>query len=73
MYTVLLAILFVAVAFAGIAIKIIFKKDGEFTGTCATNNPYLKNEIGECTVCGAKPEDDCQSDNPPIKTSTLNL
>ncbi len=73
MYTVLLAILFVAVAFAGIAIKIIFKKDGEFNGTCATNNPYLKNEIGECTVCGRQPDEECKSDNPEIKTSNLNL
>ncbi len=32
----------------------------EFRGTCATNNPMLKNEIGECTVCGSKPTEVCQ-------------
>ena len=32
----------------------------EFRGTCATNNPMLKNQIGDCTVCGKKPEEDCQ-------------
>jgi len=32
----------------------------EFAGTCATNNPMLKNQIGECTVCGKKPEEDCK-------------
>lgn len=32
----------------------------EFRGTCATNNPMLKNEIGDCTVCGKTPEQDCQ-------------
>jgi len=32
----------------------------EFRGTCATNNPMLKNQIGECTVCGKKPEEDCK-------------
>ena len=32
----------------------------EFRGTCATNNPMLKSEIGECTVCGKRPEEDCQ-------------
>ncbi len=32
----------------------------EFRGTCATNNPMLKNQIGECSVCGKKPEEDCQ-------------
>ncbi len=62
METILLAILILAVAFSGIAIKIIFKKDGEFVGTCATNNPMLKNEIGECTVCGSKPGADCELD-----------
>jgi hypothetical protein len=24
----------------------------EFRGTCATNNPMLKNQIGDCQVCG---------------------
>lgn len=62
MTTFLLAIAIVGIAFAGIAIKIIFKKDGEFNGTCATNNPMLKNEIGECTVCGQKPGDNCEYD-----------
>ena len=32
----------------------------EFRGTCATNNPMLKNQIGDCTVCGKKPDEDCQ-------------
>jgi len=32
----------------------------EFRGSCSTNNPMLKNQIGECTVCGKKPEDDCK-------------
>ena len=32
----------------------------EFHGTCSTNNPMLKNEIGECTVCGKKPDEQCK-------------
>ncbi len=32
----------------------------EFRGTCATNNPMLKKEIGECTVCGRKSGEECQ-------------
>ncbi len=32
----------------------------EFRGTCATNNPMLKDEIGECSVCGRKPGEECQ-------------
>lgn len=32
----------------------------EFRGTCASNNPMLKNEIGECGVCGKKPDEECK-------------
>lgn len=31
----------------------------EFRGTCATNNPMLKKEIGDCTVCGKKAGEAC--------------
>lgn len=41
---------------AGIAIKLWAKKDGEFAGTCASQNPML-NETGEaCGFCGKLPE-----------------
>ena len=32
----------------------------EFRGTCASNNPMLKDQLGECSLCGKKPEEDCQ-------------
>ena len=32
----------------------------EFRGSCASNNPMLKSEIGDCTVCGKKPEEECK-------------
>lgn len=32
----------------------------DFRGTCASNNPMLKNEIGECGVCGKKPDEECK-------------
>ncbi|HMR43408.1 MAG TPA: hypothetical protein PKC40_06220 [Saprospiraceae bacterium] len=32
----------------------------EFRGTCASNNPMLKNEIGECSVCGKKAGEECK-------------
>jgi hypothetical protein len=31
----------------------------EFRGTCATNNPMLKAKVGECTVCGRQPGEEC--------------
>ena len=51
------------VAFAGLAVKLIFKKNGEFAGTCASNNPLLQNEGESCSVCGARPEEKCKSPN----------
>jgi hypothetical protein len=50
-------------SFAMIATRIILVKDGEFRGTCASNNPMLKNEIGECSVCGKKPGEECKGDS----------
>ena len=41
----------------GIAIKIIFKKDGEFSGTCASQSPFLNNSNEPCGVCGKIPSD----------------
>ena len=49
----------------GMAIRIVFQKNGEFRGGCASNNPMLRNELGECTLCGKSP-DDC--DNPEEST-----
>lgn len=39
----------------------------DFRGTCASNNPMLKDKLGDCTVCGKKVDDDCQM--PDIKTA----
>ena len=56
-----IAIGLLGLGFAGIAIKIWAKKDGEFAGTCASNNPLVQEEGGSCGMCGAKPEEKCQS------------
>jgi hypothetical protein len=57
----ILAIIFVTFGVSFILINIRHILTGnEFRGTCATNNPMLKSKIGECTVCGKKPEEDCQ-------------
>jgi len=39
----------------------------EFRGTCASNNPMLKNKVGECSVCGKSPEEECKM--PDVKTA----
>ncbi len=57
----ILLIIFVVFGLSFIMINIRHIVTGnEFRGTCATNNPMLKNQIGECSVCGKRPDEDCQ-------------
>ena len=62
MKVILLAIALLGLAFAGIAVKIIFKKNGQFAGTCSSNNPMLREEGAVCGLCGAKPSEQCKND-----------
>ena len=59
----LISIVLLALAFAGIAIKILVKKDGKFSGTCASNNPMLSEAGVSCSVCGARPDEQCQKED----------
>ena len=59
----LLAIALLAIGFAGIAVKILFKKNGKFAGTCASNNPMLNEEGAPCSFCGAKPDEKCKKED----------
>jgi len=61
MTVVLLTIVLLALAVGGIAIKILVKKDGKFSGTCSSNNPMLQKEGAVCGLCGAKPEEQCKT------------
>jgi hypothetical protein len=56
-----LSIVIIALAIAGIAIKILVKKNGQFSGTCSSNNPLLQGEGGTCGICGAKSNEVCKS------------
>ncbi len=59
----LLTIALLALAFAGIAIKIWAKKDGEFAGTCASQSPFLNKDGEACGLCGKLPnEQDCRNE-----------
>ncbi|MDA0316659.1 MAG: membrane or secreted protein [Bacteroidetes bacterium] len=48
---------------AGISLKIWAKKDGEFSGTCASQNPMLNTEGEACGFCGKTPDQfgDCEN------------
>lgn len=60
---ILISIALLGLGVAGIAIKIWGKKDGKFSGTCASNNPLINKEGEPCGLCGALPDEKCQSDD----------
>ncbi len=62
MTTLLLSIVLVGIVTAGFAIRLFFVKDGEVRGGCASQNPLLANEIGECGLCGSKVGEACRGD-----------
>ena len=37
--------------------------NGKFAGTCASNSPFLQEEGAVCGLCGAKPEEQCKSED----------
>jgi hypothetical protein len=59
---ILVTIGMLALAFAGIAVKILLKKNGEFAGTCASQSPFLNKEGENCSFCGATPEEKCKKE-----------
>jgi hypothetical protein len=61
METIILSIVLLALAIAGISIKILVKKEGKFSGTCSSNNPLIQKEDGACSICGAKSAEKCKS------------
>lgn len=60
MEVIIAAVVLLGLGFSGIAIKLLLKKDGEFSGTCASNSPFLNEDGKPCSFCGAMPEEKCQ-------------
>ncbi|MEC7549185.1 MAG: membrane or secreted protein, partial [Bacteroidota bacterium] len=52
----LVTLFLIAISIAGISIKIISKKNGKFSGTCASQNPFLNKDGEPCSLCGKIPE-----------------
>lgn len=50
--------------FALMSVRLIFLKDGEFRGTCASQSPWLNKEGAQCGYCGKtlKPGDEACGD-----------
>ena len=75
MITVIIAsVVLVVIAFAMFSVRILFKKNAEFRGTCASNNPYLQKEGVVCGVCGRKSDEPCGSpDSGTLLNKQVNL
>jgi len=56
----LITIFFMALAFAGFAIKMFFKKDGEFKKQCSTVDPHTGKNLG-CSCEGAPGDGSCRN------------
>jgi predicted permease len=52
-------LIFVFMAFALFSVRILFKKKGEFRGTCAGNSSFLQKDGIACGVCGRKVGEPC--------------
>ncbi len=64
MTTFLLGIGFVALFFILMSVRLIFLKDGQFKGTCASQSPYLNKEGAQCGYCGKTMTGDESCGNP---------
>jgi hypothetical protein len=51
------------IVIALIAIRIIVLPEGEFHGTCSTNNEFRYREEGSCPVCGKSSQELCPNEN----------
>ncbi len=59
LYIILIIFVVFGLSFLMMNIRYIFTGQ-EFRGSCASNNPMIKNNLGECGVCGKKPGEECQ-------------
>lgn len=64
MATIFLAIGFLAIFFLCMSVRLIFLKNGEFKGTCASQNPYLNKDGAACGYCGKAVTSDSACGNP---------
>lgn len=59
LYTLVLAVALLSLYFVGMGVRMFFQKKGQFRGTCASQNPFLKTENGSCSYCGKSSEEAC--------------
>lgn len=52
MTTVFLTLGFVALFFVLMSVRLLLLKNGQFKGTCASQNPFLNKDGDTCGYCG---------------------
>lgn len=52
-----MSIMFLCIA--GIAVRVLFVKNGSMRGTCASQTPMLNKEGVACGLCGRMPGEPC--------------
>lgn len=60
MATFLVAITLLGIGLLGMAVRLIFIKNAEVRGGCASKNPMLMEEGVVCGVCGRVPGEACK-------------
>ena len=64
MTTVFITVGFVALFFILMSVRLIFLKNGEFKGTCASQSPFLNKEGATCGYCGKTMDENTACGNP---------
>lgn len=65
--TTLFAIGFIAIFFILMSVRLILKKEGEFKGTCASQNPYLVKQGITCSGACGHNDGTCKNENSEVE------
>ena len=68
---IILAAILLAIAFAGIAIKILVQKDGEFKKSCSSVNPDTGERLG--CVCGGSDSGEVCENKKQVKVAAIKV
>ncbi|HEV7347711.1 hypothetical protein [Telluribacter sp.] len=64
----IVSVVLVLIGFFLFSLRLLFVKNGEFRGTCANNNPYLRKDGAACGVCGRKAGEACEKQEDLVKS-----
>lgn len=61
--TFIITLIVLLAVFAAVSIRVLLLKNGEFHGTCSTNNEFNRRyNDNKCGVCGATADEACRAD-----------